>query len=174
MKIVAGYFSMANIGFLYPFYIAIFGEENVWRLGLLDFGNSIFVYAVSYAYIVGAERKRDLAKKVFTAPGIIALALALACNFAGIKFFTPVEDFLNQLGNLTGFSMLFSLGLFFNFRLGELKESIKIVIMTLIAQLPTSIIWLQTQISQLLTPNFQLKLQFIHKKLQFGSFKFLT
>ncbi|ACZ08877.1 auxin efflux carrier [Sebaldella termitidis] len=127
MKIVAGYFSMANIGFLYPFYIAIFGEENVWRLGLLDFGNSIFVYAVSYAYIVGAERKRDLAKKVFTAPGIIALALALACNFAGIKFFTPVEDFLNQLGNLTGFSMLFSLGLFFNFRLGELKESIKIV-----------------------------------------------
>ena len=127
MKIIAGYFSMANIGFLYPFYISIFGEDNVWRLGLLDFGNSIFVYAVSYAYIVGAERKRDLAKKVFTAPGIIALALALVCNFAGIKFFAPVEDFLNQLGNLTGFSMLFSLGLFFNFRLGELKESVKIV-----------------------------------------------
>ena len=127
MKIITGYFSMANIGFLYPFYITIFGEENVWRLGLLDFGNSIFVYAVSYAYIVGAERKRDLAKKVFTAPGIIALALALACNFAGIKFFAPVEDFLNQLGNLTGFSMLFSLGLFFNFRLGELKESVKII-----------------------------------------------
>ncbi|MDR2880260.1 MAG: AEC family transporter [Fusobacteriales bacterium] len=127
MKIIAGYFSMANIGFLYPFYISIFGEENVWRLGLLDFGNSAFVYAVSYAYIVGAERKRDLAKKVFTAPGIIALALALTCNLAGIKFFAPIEDFLNQLGNLTGFSMLFSLGLFFNFRPGELKESLKIV-----------------------------------------------
>ena len=127
MKMVAGYFSMANIGFLYPFYISIFGEENVWRLGLLDFGNSIFVYAVSYAYIVGAERKRDLAKKVFTAPGIIALVLALVCNLAGLRFFTPIEEFLNQLGNLTGFSMLFSLGLFFNFRLGELKESVKIV-----------------------------------------------
>ncbi len=127
MKMVAGYFSMANIGFLYPFYISIFGEDNVWRLGLLDFGNSIFVYAVSYAYIVGAERKRDLVKKVFTAPGIIALVLALVCNLAGVRFFTPVEDFLNQLGNLTGFSMLFSLGLFFNFRLGELKESVKIV-----------------------------------------------
>ena len=127
LKIIAGFFAMANIGFLYPFYISIFGDENVWRLGLLDFGNSIFIYAISYSYIVGAERKRDLAKKVFLAPGIVALVLALVCNLAGIRFFAPIEEFLNQLGNLTGFSMLFSLGLFFNFRFGELKESIKIV-----------------------------------------------
>ena len=100
MKIIAGFFFMAYIGFLYPFYISIFGEENVWRLGLLDFGNSIFVYAISYSYIVGADRKRDLAKKVFLAPGIIALVLALACNLAGVKFFAPMEEFLNQLGNL--------------------------------------------------------------------------
>jgi predicted permease len=128
IKIIAGFFAMANIGFLYPFYISIFGEENVWRLGLLDFGNSIFIYAISYAYIVGADRKRDLAKKVFMAPGIIALVLALVFNLGGVKFFAPIEEFLNQLGNLTGFSMLFSLGLFFNFRFGELKESLKIVL----------------------------------------------
>lgn len=127
MKIIAGFFAMANIGFLYPFYISIFGDDNVWRLGLLDFGNSIFIYAISYSYIVGAERKRDLAKKIFFAPGIVALVLALACNLAGIKFFAPIEEFLNQLGNLTGFSMLFSLGLFFNFRPSELKDSFKIV-----------------------------------------------
>lgn len=128
LKIMAGFFVMANIGFLYPFYIVIFGEENVWRLGLLDFGNSIFIYAVAYSYIVGADRKRDLAKKVFLSPGIIALMLALLFNYLGIKFPASAEDFLDQLGNLTGFSMLFALGLFFNFKFGEMKECMKLII----------------------------------------------
>ena len=126
-KIIVGFFSMANIGFLYPFYIGIFGEENVWRLGLLDFGNSIFIYAISYSYIVGANRKRDLLKKVFSAPGIIAMLLSLLCNFLNIELYRPLDIFIEQMAGLTGFMMLFSLGVFFNFRLQELKEGIKLI-----------------------------------------------
>ena len=126
-KIIVGFFGAANIGFLYPFYISIFGEQNVWRLGLLDFGNSIFLYAIVYSYIVGAKKKKETLRKIFLSPGIMALILSLLVNFFHIEIYAPIDIFISQLAGLTGFAMLFSLGIFFNFKMSEIKKSGKIV-----------------------------------------------
>ena len=127
-RIIVGFFGAANIGFLYPFYISIFGEADVCRLGLLDFGNSIFIYAVMYSYIVGIKKKRDIVQKIFLSPGIIALILSLVVNLLHINIYAPIDIFISQLANLTGFAMLFSLGIFFNFKMSEIKESGKIIL----------------------------------------------
>ena len=39
----------------------------------------------------------------------------------------PIDIFISQLAGLTGFAMLFSLGIFFNFKMSEIKKSGKIV-----------------------------------------------
>ncbi|MCS5422156.1 MULTISPECIES: AEC family transporter [Psychrilyobacter] len=123
--VIRGSLIIMNSGFVVPFYIAFYGVENMWRMGLYDFGNSLMVFVLVYSMFLRSELKEVV--KSLRSPPIAAIVLGIIAGKFGIPIPEFIDTTLNQIGNLVGPSIMLGLGLYFTPSLKNIKISLLVV-----------------------------------------------
>ncbi len=123
--VIRGSLIIMNTGFVVPFYMAFYGVENMWRIGLYDFGNSLMVFVLVYSMFLKSELKEVI--KSLRSPPIVAIALGIIAGKFGIPIPEFIDTTLNQIGNLVGPSIMLGLGLYFTPSLKNIKISLMVV-----------------------------------------------
>lgn len=120
-----------NIAFSLPFIIAVYGDEGLARIMIMDLGNGImifsFVYLQACKYGRGGQKRGSFFLRFLKAPPVWALLAALALNIAGFRFTGVAEKFLTLTGDLTIPLLMLSVGIFFEFRIIDLKSLVSLV-----------------------------------------------
>ncbi len=110
-----------NGSFVIPFYISMYGIEEMGRFAIYDLGNALMIY--SFVYILACKygsdedaeiEIKDIFKKLFLAPPFAGILIGLIFNISGTELPTIINNFLQPLGILTG--PLFMLALGMNFK----------------------------------------------------------
>jgi len=123
--VIRGSLIIMNSGFVVPFYMAFHGVENMWRMGLYDFGNSLMVFVLVYSMFLESGPKEVV--KSLRSPPIVAIILGIIVGKFGIPIPEFIDTTLNQIGNLVGPSIMLGLGLYFTPSLKNIKISLLVV-----------------------------------------------
>lgn len=106
-------FLTGPIGF--PLFIAYFGAENLYKLAILDVGNSIFIFTVLTVFLstvscsANPEAKRSFLlhlKNLVTSPLTISMFLGIIVSMAGFR--PAIESFPGSAALLDTFSLMAS------------------------------------------------------------------
>lgn len=109
-----------NTGFILPFFIAFYGQEDVWRIGLLDFGNALIAFSFVYNLFLGNkgdERKKSRGRvlmDVVKTPPVVGMLLGVVGSLTGIHVPVAIDVLTGNLSNLVGPVVMLALGLYFN------------------------------------------------------------
>jgi predicted permease len=125
---------IANMSFMFPYVLAVFGEQGLANALLFDLGNAIFVATVAYVAALrfgdaGTPRMLASLGRTLRSPIFIAVAAAIAVNLAGIRLPEVVGDVLGPLGRVTLPLILIGLGIVFS--TDALKDSLPYATVTL-------------------------------------------
>lgn len=116
---------ITNNAFMFPFMLAIYGDEGFAYAVLFDFGNAVITstltYALAFRYGPDAHTSRTLITKTLKSPIVWALFAAVAVNLLVIPVPEVVEVILEPLAGMTNPLILISLGILFTPRLTQLK-----------------------------------------------------
>lgn len=115
--------SIMNIGFVLPFFVAVYGIKEAGRISFLDLGNALVVFTFGYALAARMgqnEVQQKMHSKILGSPPIIAIFVGLLLNVLHIPVPEPIMNTCNMLGMATLPLGMLSLGMFFNPRLSNL------------------------------------------------------
>ena len=135
--------TILNIGFLYPFIIALYGDEGMVRASMCDFANTFvtFTFAHFIASRYGSNTtKSPIAKKVLRSPPIWALITGIVLNITNITVPGFLKEFLEQTGNMTIPLFMLSLGLFFSPRFKNFKYILTVIMIRMAGGLITGLL----------------------------------
>ncbi len=112
--------TILNGAFVYPFVLAIYGEEGLAIAYLFDFGNALVAF--SFAYYLACHygnsgttlSRRQIYKKFLCSPPLLALGAAIFLNLTGIQLPEAGYSFLRSLGGMTTPLIMLSLGIYFS------------------------------------------------------------
>jgi predicted permease len=113
-----------NGSFVIPFYISMYGIEEMGRFAIYDLGNALMIY--SFVYVMACRYGSDedakinikeILKKLFFAPPFLGILIGLIFNISGTELPEIINNFLSPLGILTGPLFMIALGMNFNPRL---------------------------------------------------------
>ena len=116
---------IVNNTFMFPFILAVYGEQSFTDAVLFDFGNALlmatYVHALAFRY--GGEDYSPWSRliKIIKSPLIWALLLGVIMSITGIRLPQQVVDIVGPLGQMTGPLILVALGIFFSLSLADLK-----------------------------------------------------
>ncbi|MEX2523906.1 MAG: AEC family transporter [Gammaproteobacteria bacterium] len=116
---------ITNNAFMFPFMLAIYGDEGFAYAILFDFGNALITstltYALAFRYGPDAHTSRTLFTKTMKSPIVWALFAAVTVNLLVIPVPKVVEIVLEPLAGMTNPLILISLGILFTPRLNQLR-----------------------------------------------------
>ena len=118
--VVVSSLMVMNTGFIIPFFVAFYGQEEVWRVGLFDFGNAFITFSVTYSIFLNNNSEKikttdfTQAFKVIKSPPVIAIILGVFFNVMGLKTPATFEILTGNLSILVGPMVMLALGLYFN------------------------------------------------------------
>lgn len=116
---------IANNAFMFPFVLAVFGDQGFAYAVLFDFGNAIvtstLTYAMAFHYGPDHHTSRTLITKTLRSPLVWALFIAVTMNFLALPVPHTVRLMLDPLGRMTNPLILISLGILFSPRLNQLR-----------------------------------------------------
>ncbi len=116
---------ITNNAFMFPFILAIYGDEGFAYAVLFDFGNAVvtstLTYALAFKYGPDAQTSRTLITKTMKSPLVWALIAAVTLSFLGIAVPEMITIVLEPLGSMTTPLILISLGILFTPRLDKLS-----------------------------------------------------
>lgn len=129
-KIFKGSALIMNMTFILPFYIAFFGENNVYLLSLFDAGNLLMITTVVYSIFISNENDTIISKlkSVIKSPLIIALFLGVIINISGVSIPSPINITIQKIADITGTLIMIALGAYFTPKFPKLKLSIVIIL----------------------------------------------
>ena len=114
-----------NVGFVYPFVMAIYGLEGVARAAIFDVGNGLvvltFVYYLACRHGAAAQTAQRAAGKVLASPPLWALLVAAVMNGTGWRVPKPLHGFLETVGAMTMPLILLAVGLLFAPRFSQMR-----------------------------------------------------
>jgi len=113
-----------NTGFVSTFIFAFFGKEGFGYYSLFDLGNSFMIYFFAYYQAIRYSEKQDSKlpiKKMLALPPVWGVMVGLILNLVGINLSAPIASTLEYIGNPTMPLIIFSLGIYFNPKLNNLK-----------------------------------------------------
>lgn len=110
-----------NLAAQYPFVLAVWGAEGFARFALIDLGNALIVFTLSYALacIYGGRVSdiRGIGKRLVTLPPVWALAVALLMNRGGLALPDGLRGGLHTFGSAAVLLIMIALGIHFRPRL---------------------------------------------------------
>ncbi len=103
--------TFGNVGFIgYPVVASIFGQEAVFYASILNFPNTLLVFAVGTLLISGDYRRMRFDPKILVSPGLIASYISIIIVAFAIHVPAPVCSAFALVGNLTVPSALIIIG----------------------------------------------------------------
>lgn len=116
-----------NTAFVYPFIISAYGEQGFAYATIFQFGNGLiiftFVYYLAIKYSSSNSSRIEL-KKFLALPPIWALLIGIILNLANVQLPLITQNLFRELGNPTIPLVMLSLGIYFNFRIKNIKKII--------------------------------------------------
>jgi predicted permease len=125
--VIRGALIIINSGFVTPFFIAFKGVDNIWRMGLYDFGNAMVNFLLVYSMFFNLQLKESV--KLLRSAPILAMILGVIVGLTGIKIPDFMDVTLTQLGTLVGPTIMLGMGLYFTPSFENFKLSGGIVIL---------------------------------------------
>jgi hypothetical protein len=120
-----------NVGYMYPFILAIYGDEGFVYAVLLDFGNTLMTTTVIYvlAFRYGKEQHTHIAllSKPLKLPLIWSILLAVTLNLLAVPIPEVIKHTLQPIGNMTIPLILIALGILTSARLHHLKHVVLVL-----------------------------------------------
>lgn len=106
-----------NTGFIFPFLLAVRGEEGLAQGALFDLGHTAvlfsFVYLVACRYGGNSDSRSALTAKLLSSPPLWALVLAVALNLARVRLPDVITQFLGTIGYMSMPIVMLTLGIYF-------------------------------------------------------------
>ena len=115
-----------NVGYMYPFILAVYGDRGFAYTVLFDFGNSLMastvIYALAFRY--GEERHTHMAllAKPLKLPLIWSIFIAVTLNLLAVPVPDVIKHTLTPVGNMTIPLILIALGILTSARLDHIKQ----------------------------------------------------
>lgn len=120
-----------NGAFSYPFTFVTYGEQGMAIAYLFDFGNAVVAFSLAYylacRYGSSHYTPKNLARKFFFSPPLLALLVAIVLNLSGLRFPSFGQEFLRILSSLTTPLVLLALGIYFNPRIINGKPLLTVI-----------------------------------------------
>lgn len=110
-----GFFSFmitfGNVGFIgYPVVASIFGNDAVFYASILNFPNTLLVFAIGTLFITGNYKQLRFDPKVLYCPGLIASYVSIIIVCFNLHTPAPVSKTFTLLGDMTVPSALLIIG----------------------------------------------------------------
>ncbi|MCB0805709.1 MAG: AEC family transporter [Bacteroidales bacterium] len=120
-----------NIGFVLPFVMAMYGNEGLTRIIIMDMGNGImvmtFVYYQACRFGSHAGSAGTIIKRFLLNPPLWAIVLGLIFNFSGWQIAGIPLTFLNITGDLTIPLLMLTIGIYFSPSLVKFKALVMVI-----------------------------------------------
>jgi predicted permease len=116
---------IVNNAFMFPFILAVYGENGFADSVLFDFGNAIMVATVTYAtafrYSHEPYDRYSMLKRIAKAPLFWSLIIGVGLSVSGRPLPQTLIDIVNPVAQMTAPLILIALGIFFSLTLKQLK-----------------------------------------------------
>jgi predicted permease len=114
-----------NTAFAFPFVMAMYGEEGLSGILIIDIGNAIFIYGFAYyqACKFGNHEvnRKLIIKRLLLSVPLWTIAVAITLNLLNINTTGAFHGFLKMAGSLTIPLLLLSVGAFFELKILKFK-----------------------------------------------------
>ncbi len=137
-----GGFEMGMLG--YALFLALYGDENLGKIALIDLGQVVFVFFILMAFLIkerdGVQHPKVLLKQFFTSPVIISIVSGIILSFfSSMVQVTPLlqslSSFIDMMASLTIPLIAISIGYTIHIDVKNLSLSIKTIIVRKILSL---------------------------------------
>lgn len=112
-----------NNAFMFPFVLAIYGQEGFADSVLWDFGNAVmtatFIYAVALHHGGKAGNRGIMVRRILFSPLVWALAIALVLALSATPIPGAIRNIITPLGEMTAPLILIAMGIFTTFRIAN-------------------------------------------------------
>ena len=116
---------IVNNAFMFPFILAIYGDNGFADAVLFDFGNAIMVatvtYVVAFRYSDQPFNKFSMLKRIAKGPLFWALVIGVTLSITEQALPQGVIDIVNPVAQMTAPLILIALGVFFSLSFRQLK-----------------------------------------------------
>lgn len=103
--------TFGNVGFIgYPVVASIFGNEAVFYASILNFPNTLLVFAIGTLFITGDYKRLSFDPKILYCPGLIASYISILIVCFGLHTPEPISKAFTLVGNMTVPSALIIIG----------------------------------------------------------------
>ncbi len=103
--------TFGNVGFIgYPVVASIFGANAVFYASILNFPNTLLVFAIGTLFVSGNYKHVRFDPKILYSPGLIASYVSIAIVALDLSAPQPIAQIFNLLGSMTVPSALLIIG----------------------------------------------------------------
>jgi len=115
--------AIINNAFMFPFIVAIYGQQGLADAVLFDFGNAVmmstFVYALAFRYSEQTHAPWKMLVKILRSPVVLALALGVWLSLTGTGIPDGILKTIEPLAAMTPPLILVAVGITFSLRIAE-------------------------------------------------------
>lgn len=116
---------IVNNSFMFPFILAVYGDEGFADAILFDFGNALmmatFTYAVAFRHSSESHGTWAMLGKILKSPLVWSLCLALLCALAGVGLPARLVSILDPVAQMTAPLILIALGIVFSLKISDVR-----------------------------------------------------
>lgn len=122
--------SIVNNSFMFPFILAVYGQDGFADAILFDFGNALMMATVVYglAFNFGGEQhsRWTMLIRIMKSPLVWSLLLSVLLAVSGLRIPEAAVSVISPLGQMTGPLILIALGIFMSLKLANLPLALGI------------------------------------------------
>ena len=134
----------------YAIYGAVYGQDNIWKFGIVDLGQVLFVFFVLVPGLkrlsTGATSFRDTLVGFLKTPVIVAILAGLVFNQTGLSNFVgqsviggSVFETLRLIGSMTTPLVAIAIGYELQLRAGEISRPARTIVTRLLIWVPAGL-----------------------------------
>ena len=122
--------AIINNSFMFPFILAIYGQEGFADAILFDFGNAImmatFVYALATSYSGEQHSRWTMLLRILKSPLVWSLVLSVFLALSDLQLPPAAVTVVSPLAQMTAPLILIALGIFFSLKIANLPMALGI------------------------------------------------
>jgi malate permease and related proteins len=116
--------AIVNNSFMFPFILAVYGQQGFADAILFDFGNALmmatWIYALAFSYGDAGHDRWTMLLRIMKSPLVWSLFCSVLLALTGTTVPSLVLGVIAPLGQMTGPLILIALGIFFSLKIANL------------------------------------------------------
>ncbi len=123
--------TIVNNSFMFPFILAVYGQEGFADAILFDFGNALMmataIYALAFSFSDEQTNRWTMLKRIMKAPLVWSLILSVFLSLTATSLPERVTAVTNPLAQMTAPLILIALGLHFSLKITQISLALTTV-----------------------------------------------